>query len=281
MSIRLMYITNNPKIAKIAEQAGVDRIFVDMEYIGKEERQAGLDTVKSHHTVQDVRNIRKTITESELLVRINPVHTAGKDYCDTEEEIEQVIDAGADIVMLPMFKTAEDVHIFLNAVRGRSKTLLLLENRIAVDNLEEILKIPGIDEIHIGLNDLHLSYRLDFMFELLANGMVKRLCQTIEKYGITYGFGGIARVGYGDLPAEYIIAEHYALKSQMAILSRGFCNAQNVTDFNALKTIFEDGIAGIRKCESKVAMFSAEEFAENHKIVCQKVHEIVERKKNR
>lgn len=42
-----MYITNRPEIAQIAESAGVDRIFVDLEYIGKADRQSGLDTVKS------------------------------------------------------------------------------------------------------------------------------------------------------------------------------------------------------------------------------------------
>lgn len=43
-----------------------------MEYKGKDERQKGLDTVKNHHTVQDIRNVRPVIKESELLVRINP-----------------------------------------------------------------------------------------------------------------------------------------------------------------------------------------------------------------
>ena len=47
MSLKLMYITNRTDVAKVAQSCGVDRIFVDMEYIGKEERQGGLDTVKS------------------------------------------------------------------------------------------------------------------------------------------------------------------------------------------------------------------------------------------
>ena len=38
MSLKLMYITNRPEVAVIAEQYGVDRIFVDMEYIGKADR---------------------------------------------------------------------------------------------------------------------------------------------------------------------------------------------------------------------------------------------------
>ena len=42
MFLKLMYITNRPDVALIAEQAGVDRIFIDMEYIGKADRQGGM-----------------------------------------------------------------------------------------------------------------------------------------------------------------------------------------------------------------------------------------------
>lgn len=41
MPLKLMYITNSEDVAHIAEEAGVDRIFVDMEYIGKTDRQGG------------------------------------------------------------------------------------------------------------------------------------------------------------------------------------------------------------------------------------------------
>ena len=74
MSLKLMYITNKPEIARIAERAGVDRIFVDLEYIGKESRQGGMDTVQSHHTINDIADIRKSITKAQLLVRCNPIH---------------------------------------------------------------------------------------------------------------------------------------------------------------------------------------------------------------
>lgn len=46
-----MYITNRPEVAHIAESAGVDRIFIDMEFIGKGLRQRGMDTVQNHHTI--------------------------------------------------------------------------------------------------------------------------------------------------------------------------------------------------------------------------------------
>ena len=71
--LNLFYITNRPEITKIAQEAGVDRIFIDMEYIGKDARQGGMDTVQNHHTVNDVMIIRKCLSSSELLVRVKEV----------------------------------------------------------------------------------------------------------------------------------------------------------------------------------------------------------------
>ena len=67
MALEYFYITNNQSVALACERAGVDRIFVDMEYIGKDKRQKGLDTVKNHHTVQDVKNIMAVIKKSKLI----------------------------------------------------------------------------------------------------------------------------------------------------------------------------------------------------------------------
>ena len=89
MALSLMYITNNTQVATIAQGAGVDRIFVDMEYIGKEERQKGMNTVKSNHTFEDVKAISAVTQKgnSQLLVRVNPIHESTKDYCSSKEEI--------------------------------------------------------------------------------------------------------------------------------------------------------------------------------------------------
>ena len=76
MPLELMYITNNPEVALIAESAGVDQIFIDMEFIGKKKRQGGRDTVQLHHTIDDIRAIRKVIRKSQLMVRVNPIHEA-------------------------------------------------------------------------------------------------------------------------------------------------------------------------------------------------------------
>lgn len=279
--LTLMYITNNPVTAQIAQKAGVDRIWLDMEYIGKDERQGGMDTVQNHHTIEDIKNLRPYVTDSELLVRVNPLHDATDKYCSSAQEINDTISAGADVVMLPMFRTAEDVRTFVNLVDGRAKLQLLVETAEAVSNIDEILEVEGIDEIHIGLNDLHLAYHKDFMFELICDDTISSLCKKIAAKGIKYGFGGIARVGYGMLPAEYIIAEHYHLGSTAAILSRGFCDANIVKNPKEIESIFIEGVKNIRLKEKEVERFSEEEYNRNLDTIREKVALIIAEKKQK
>lgn len=275
--LNLMYITKHPEIARIAEEAGVDWIFVDMEFIGKDCRQGGLDTVQNHHTVEDVANIRAAVTKAKVLVRINPIHDTMDDYPSSEEEIEAVIQAGADIVMLPYFKTTEEVHRFIGYVGGRAKTCLLVETPEAADLLDQIVEIDGIDMIHIGLNDMHLALKMKFMFQLLTDGSVDKWTRIIARKGIMYGFGGLASLNGGTVPGRMILKEHYRLGSQMVIVSRAFCNTDNMTDLDKVRSIFNNGIADIRKMENEMNKLSKEDFKNNHKAVCDAVGIIVKK----
>ena len=271
MAIKLMYITNRTEVAKIAEDSGVERIFVDMEYIGKADRQGGMNTVQNHHTVEDVRMIKNAVTKSEVMVRINPIHDATEEYCGSKEEIDAVIEAGADLIMLPYFKTVEEVRVFLEMVAGRVRTIPLVETPEAVELIDEILELPGIDEIFIGLNDMSLGYGKKFMFEVLADGTVEMLCKKFAEKEILYGFGGIASLGKGLLKGEYVIKEHYRLGSTCAILSRSFCNISQMESLEVAREIFERGVSDIREYEKECELCDEQEFDENKHMVEDKV----------
>ena len=275
MALKLMYITNKPEIAQIAESSGVDRIFVDMEYIGKAERQGGLDSVQNHHTVEDVRTMKQAVESAEVLVRVNPIHEATDEYTSSKQEIDDVIQAGADIIMLPYITSVSQAEDFLSYVGGRAKTMLLIETPQSAEALDEILELDGIDEIYIGLNDLSLGYHKKFMFELLADGTVEGLCLKCKLKGIPYGFGGVASLGKGMLPSEYVIREHYRLGSTCAILSRSFCNVDKVKHIGIISSTFIDGVKAIREleeeCESKISY-----FRENEREVAERVSQICE-----
>ena len=271
MALKLMYITNNSDVALIAEKYGVDRIWIDLETLGKEERQHNMNTVKSKHSIEDIKRIKPLLTKSDMLVRINPWND------NSEKEINDVIAAGTDMIMLPMWKSATEVNNFLKVVDSRCKTTLLLETKEAAECLDEVLANGGMDEIHIGLNDLHLSYGMTFMFELLADGTVERLTKKIKVKGLPYGFGGIARLGEGDLPAERVIMEHYRLGSTRAILSRSFCNTDMTTDIEEIENIFKKNMKDLRNFE--IQMDKETEFEKNQEEVKRIVQKIVEAKK--
>jgi 2-keto-3-deoxy-L-rhamnonate aldolase RhmA len=269
MALKLMYITNKESVAIIAEHSGVDWIFIDLEINGKEERQGNLDTVISRHHIDDVKKIKRVLTKAKLLVRVNPIYEGSKD------EIDRVINDGANIVMLPFFKKKDEVEAFIDYVSGRAKTCLLCETAEAVENMDDILLVEGIDLIHIGLNDLHIAYKMDFLFEPLATNTVDMLCNKFRAKGIPYGFGGIAQLGQGAIPAENIIAEHYRLSSSMVILSRSFCNVSITNNLDEIKNIFCSGIKKLRDFESELESKSKTYFIINRKNLIKKIENIV------
>ncbi len=270
MPLNVFYITNRPDVALTAEKYGVNRIWIDLETLGKQERQGHVDSVKSHHSVEDIRNIKPLLTSAEMLVRVQPWNEKSPD------EIETVIDAGADIIMLPMWKSVNEVRGFLSAANHRVKTTLLLETKEAIECIDEVLKLD-FDEIHIGLNDLHLSYGQTFMFEPLANGTVEKLCEKFKKKGIPYGFGGIARLGEGLLPAEKIIMEHYRLGSTRAILSRSFCDSTKLESIDEIDRVFASNMKKLREFEAEVELIPEQAFLENKQMVATAVDGIVKR----
>lgn len=265
--MELLYITNKIEEALNAEEAGVDIIFVDLEINGKIERQGHLDTVISNHSLVDILKIRKVLKKSRILTRVNPINS------ESQLEINKAIENGTDIIMLPMFKTVEEVKKFIKIVDSRVETCLLLETSEAFCRIDEILEIEGIDRIHIGLNDLHLSLGLDFMFECLSCGIVDILVEKIKKNKkIKYGFGGIARLDEGELSSNYILKEHVRLQSSMVILSRSFKKENNNLKVEVKK---------IREYYNKIDANDKKLLNENKKEIIKKVKEVLRNKREK
>jgi hypothetical protein len=246
--IKFMLITNDPALAVHAESCGVDRIFVDLEWIGKEERQGHLDTLISSHCMADVEKVKAKITRADLLVRLNPL------YDGTEREVEDAISAGADLLMLPMFNSESDVVEFCNFVKGRAGVIPLVETCSSADVIGDIARVPGVVEVYIGLNDLHMDMKLNFMFELLANGFVDGLTNSVKQAGIPFGFGGIARAGEGVIPGEMVLGEHMRLGSSSVILSRTFHRKSEGIDEFTTNLNLEYELEKLRKEESAMLL---------------------------
>lgn len=231
-------IENKPDRAKYFESLGVDYIFIDLEKLGKEERQANMDTVKSHHSVADITKVKSAISHSKVLVRIDPIND------NTGRQIEEVLNAGADAIMLPFFMTAHEVSYFIEKVAGRAETILLLEHIEPLNNIQDILKVEGIDKIHFGLNDLSISIGYDFMFKVLAEELLNDAIHQCKEVNLDFGIGGIGPLNSGRLPGKIIMDEYIRLGASATIISRTMVKLldQNKQLFeNELQALMEHG----------------------------------------
>jgi hypothetical protein len=214
----LTLFTNDIDLAMRADKAGINRIGLDLEMLGKASRQRHLNTWISDHQENQLPALRLALKKSKLFVRTNPPHPR------LGEEIERLIAAGAEVLMLPMFRTAEDAGNFVGCINGRAEVSLLIETAAAAVRIEEIVELEGIDEIHIGLNDLHREIGLKSHFELLRYQFMNTLSDTVRGAGIPFGFGGIGRVKDDGLPipSDLVYAQYPRLGADRALVSRVF-----------------------------------------------------------
>ncbi|MBR3443804.1 MAG: aldolase [Bacteroidaceae bacterium] len=268
-----MILTADPASAVDAQKAGVDRIFYDLEFIGKSERQHGRNTVKSNNRLEDIPAVRKMLTSSQLLVRTNPIHAY------TKTEVDAAIEYGADILMLPMAMDQHDAEQYVEYVNGRAKVCIMIETAAALARLDKILAVPGVDELFIGLNDLHISMGLTFMFELLSGGIVEYIADKCNHVGMPFGFGGIARIGEGDLPSDYILGEHVRLGSSSVILSRTFKGVEGV-DAYARPIDLGEEVMKVRKKMDEISLWGEIEHIDNRKKIASAVERVLSKIQN-
>ena len=242
--IELIQITNDPAFARRCDALDGMRLWVDLERLGKAERQAGRNTFISEHQLEDVARIKDVLRRSQLMVRVNPLNSQSAD------EVDAVLARGADLLMLPMFTTAGELRAFSALVAGRAPIVPLLETAGALATLNDWVATPGLHEVYVGLNDLHLSLGLRFMFEPLASGIVARVGESARSHELRFGFGGIARLDEGLLPGRDVLAEHLRLGSQAVILSRTF---HRDDEPGVPAHPFEAEVARLRKAERELA----------------------------
>jgi hypothetical protein len=210
--------SDDPALAARADAAGIDRIGLDLETLGKAERQRGLGTWLSSHRSEQLDAMRTVVRRGELFCRINPIHAGSR------AEIEDVIARGADVLMLPMFTTTREVETFVRLVDGRARPVPLVEHRLAADRIADVVRVSGLDCIHVGLTDLALSLNLTNRFALFVSPLLGRVADAVHASGLRLCVGGIGRAldDAQPMPSDLIYAQYARLNATGALVSRAF-----------------------------------------------------------
>jgi hypothetical protein len=202
----------DPAFIERAVAAGINGIIVDCEHIGKVDRQAGADTEINYHTVADVRRVR-ACTNAHVICRIN------RHGPTTADEIEQVIAAGADEILLPMVQTPLEVELVLDQVRGRCNVGILVETIPALAVVAELARLP-LSRVYLGLNDLGIARQTPNIFTAVADGTLEYVRQ---HFRVPFGFGGVTLPERGyPIPCRLLMGELARLRCKFSFLRRSF-----------------------------------------------------------
>jgi hypothetical protein len=210
--------TDDPELAGGADAAGVQRIGIDLERRGKAERQRGLGTWISPHREDDLDAVGAALRHAQLFARVNPLGP------DSPREIAGVLERGARVLMLPMVTTAAEARDFVRLVDGEAVVVLLVEHVEALRNLATLVAVEGVDEVHIGLNDLAISLDLPNRWLTLAGDVLLHAGTVVRDAGKRFGLGAIGRAHDDGLPvpSRVVYAEYARTGATAALLSRSF-----------------------------------------------------------
>ncbi len=210
-------ITNDIREAKIIETCGIQQIMVDLEFIGKAERQFNTNAVLNKHKPSDVSNLKNSGINSKILCRINGNHK------DIFKEIDEVIESDADAIMIPMINNIEIYKKTIEFINGRVEVIPLIETPYSIFKIDEIIRLTNPKQIHFGLNDLSLALGTKNIFELFLSPIFSNVLDFAKNKVDLMGIGGIGNpMEYQKIDPELILQLHKINGSKSVILSRSF-----------------------------------------------------------
>jgi 4-hydroxy-2-oxoheptanedioate aldolase len=187
---------DNPSVVQILGQAGYDFISLDMQH--------SFTTFGTLNTMLDA--LHKTGVNSMVRVPWN-----------TPDYIMRALDLGAEAVIVPMINNADEAKRAADACRyapvgtrswgpiwtlsrgkliehpegdARAMCIVMIETATALDNLDEILAVEGVDAVYIGPNDLALSLGLGRVHYTVSDELREtmiRIIKSCNKAGIVVG----------------------------------------------------------------------------------------------
>ena len=188
-----------------------------LDRLGKAERQQGLNTWISPHRLDELGAVAGALERAAPFARTNPVHAG------TEHEVRGLLRQGATVLMLPMFRAPEEVARFVGCVDGGATVVLLLETIEALERVDEIVAVDGVNEVHVGLNDLALALGLPNRFAVLCSPAMERISAASRRRAAVRLRRDRPRGRSGlPIPSDLIYAQYARLGGRAALVSRVF-----------------------------------------------------------
>ncbi len=185
----------NPRWVEALGGIGLDYVVIDTEH-GPRSRAEMADYLAAFSNSPVVPIVRIPIPTSHYVTMALDAGAQGilAPYCESVEEVREVIGAAKwrplkGEAVQRLMDTGEHIsdasRTYLENRNRNNVAIIGIESVQAVNNLEEILKVPGIDGIFVGPNDMSISIGFPDQYDRPEyQEIVKKVIDTSEAHGI-------------------------------------------------------------------------------------------------
>jgi 4-hydroxy-2-oxoheptanedioate aldolase len=163
----MLSVSRNPRWIPVLDGAGLDYVIIDTEHNPRSRGELG-DFLTMFNTTGVVPIVRIPIPDSHYVTMAMDAGAQGvlAPYCETVDQVKEVVGAvkwrplkGEAVARL--VETGEHVsdatRAYLEDRNRNSIAIIGIESVAAVNILDKILDVPGIDGIFVGPNDMSIS----------------------------------------------------------------------------------------------------------------------------
>ncbi len=200
----MLSVGRNPRWIPVLDGVGLDYVVIDTEHNPRSRGELG-DFLTMFNTTGVVPIVRIPIPDSHYVTMAMDAGAQGvlAPYCETVDQVREVVAAAKwrplkGDAARRLIETGEHVSdstkAYLEDRNKNSVAIIGIESVAAVKNLPEMLKVPGIDGIFVGPNDMSISLGYPDQYD-------REEYQTTVKYVIdTAGAQGIAVLVHHQTP---------------------------------------------------------------------------------
>jgi 2-keto-3-deoxy-L-rhamnonate aldolase RhmA len=163
----MLTVARNPRWVPLLNDVGLDYVIIDTEHNPRSRGELG-DFLTMWNTIDVVPIVRIPIPDSHYVTMAIDAGAQGvlAPYCETVEQVQEVIGATKwrplkgkavqDLVATGK-EVSEASTTYLNNRNKNNVAIIGIESVAGIENLDNILQVPGIDGIFVGPNDLSIS----------------------------------------------------------------------------------------------------------------------------
>ena len=191
----MISIARNPKWIPILDSVGLDYVVIDTEHNYRSRGELG-DFLMMMNTSGVVPIVRIPVPDAHYVTMAMDAGAQGvlAPYCETVDQVKEVVAAAkwrplkgeaVDRVVATGEHVSDATRAYLENRNKNSIAIIGIESVAAVENLEKMLQVPGIDGIFVGPNDMSISLGIPDQYDQkIYQDMVKKVIDMSEAHGV-------------------------------------------------------------------------------------------------